>query len=213
MRAGGQQRESGAATSARRGHSRESRMPWRSMVSAGCRPRVPSRVPSIDRVESSIHSLLQFRDSAQSLGTALHRDPRAHFSRPGAAANWLSSAFGSTVRLRIANHRIEMKAGDGCATIAEGTLVPNNSHMIQIRIEQRADRTRLRADRARRGMPDSSDVSALIVRVISWQEDVVSHLYGAWPGATTQTLATRFGRGQPQMFDAPIPYLSRLRAQ
>jgi hypothetical protein len=31
---------------------------------------------------------------------------------PSAAADWLSQAFGFTVRLRIANHRIQMKAGD-----------------------------------------------------------------------------------------------------
>jgi uncharacterized glyoxalase superfamily protein PhnB len=54
---------------------------------------------------------------------------------PGAAADWLSQAFGFTVRLRIANHRIQMKAGDGCFTIAEGTVGPNNSHIIQVRIE------------------------------------------------------------------------------
>ncbi len=54
---------------------------------------------------------------------------------PGAAADWLSAAFGFTVRLRIANHRIQMRAGGGCITIAEGNVVPNNSHITQIRIE------------------------------------------------------------------------------
>src|SRR6476660_7708138 len=54
---------------------------------------------------------------------------------PGAAADWLSKAFGFTVRLRIANHRIQMKAGDGCFTIAEGKVAPNNSHIVQVRIE------------------------------------------------------------------------------
>jgi len=54
---------------------------------------------------------------------------------PAEAANWLSQAFGFTVRLRIANHRIQMKAGDGCVTVAEGNVVPNNSHIIQVRIE------------------------------------------------------------------------------
>ena len=29
---------------------------------------------------------------------------------PGAAAEWLSQAFGFAVRLRIANHRVQMKA-------------------------------------------------------------------------------------------------------
>ncbi|MGA8728831.1 MAG: VOC family protein [Terracidiphilus sp.] len=54
---------------------------------------------------------------------------------PGAAADWLSAAFGFTVRLRIANHRIQMKAGDGCITIAEGQVKPNGSHITQVRIE------------------------------------------------------------------------------
>jgi hypothetical protein len=39
------------------------------------------------------------------------------------------------VCLRIANHRIQMKAGDGCFTIAEGKVAPNNSHIVQVRIE------------------------------------------------------------------------------
>jgi uncharacterized glyoxalase superfamily protein PhnB len=54
---------------------------------------------------------------------------------PGAAAEWLSRAFGFTVRLRIANHRIQMRAGDGCITIAEGDTRPNHSILVQIRIE------------------------------------------------------------------------------
>src|SRR5437588_6807115 len=54
---------------------------------------------------------------------------------PSAAADWLSKAFGFTTRLRIANHRIQMKAGEGCFTIAEGNVTPNNSHIVQVRIE------------------------------------------------------------------------------
>ena len=54
---------------------------------------------------------------------------------PGAAADWLSKAFGFTIRLRIANHRVQMKAGDGCFTIAEGNVVPNQSCTVQVRIE------------------------------------------------------------------------------
>jgi len=54
---------------------------------------------------------------------------------PSAAADWLSRAFGFTVRLRIANHRIQMKAGDGCITVAEGDVVPTRSHIVQVRIE------------------------------------------------------------------------------
>lgn len=54
---------------------------------------------------------------------------------PSIAADWLCAAFGFTVRLRIANHRIQMRAGEGCLTIAEGNVVPNNSHITQIRVE------------------------------------------------------------------------------
>lgn len=58
---------------------------------------------------------------------------------PAAAAEWLNKAFGFTVRLRIANHRIQMKVGlhaeAGCFTIAEGSATPNDSHTTQVRIE------------------------------------------------------------------------------
>jgi uncharacterized glyoxalase superfamily protein PhnB len=54
---------------------------------------------------------------------------------PRAAADWLMKAFGFTVRLRIANHRIQMRAGEGCFTIAEGDVKPNRSQMMQVRIE------------------------------------------------------------------------------
>jgi uncharacterized glyoxalase superfamily protein PhnB len=54
---------------------------------------------------------------------------------PTIAAEWLCAAFGFTIRLRIANHRIQMRAGDGCLTIAEGNVSPNKSHLIQIRVQ------------------------------------------------------------------------------
>src|SRR3954471_11623234 len=54
---------------------------------------------------------------------------------PTVAADWLSKAFGFTVRLRIANHRIQMRAGEGCFTIAEGQVLPNGSQHVQVRIE------------------------------------------------------------------------------
>lgn len=64
---------------------------------------------------------------------------------PSAAAEWLMKAFGFTVRLRIANHRIQMRAGDGCFTIAEGNIEPNRSHIIQVRVED----ARAHCERAR----------------------------------------------------------------
>jgi len=57
-----------------------------------------------------------------------------YYPDPAAAAEWLGSAFGFTVRLRIANHRIQMRAGEGCFTVAEGTVTPNHSCTVQVRI-------------------------------------------------------------------------------
>lgn len=54
---------------------------------------------------------------------------------PSVAAEWLQKAFGFTVRLRIANHRIQMRAGEGCFTVAEGNLVPNYAITVQVRVE------------------------------------------------------------------------------
>ena len=51
------------------------------------------------------------------------------------AAEWLSKAFGFTVQLRIANYRIQMRAGEGCFTVAEGIVVPNHSILVQVRVE------------------------------------------------------------------------------
>lgn len=62
--------------------------------------------------------------------------PVLRYPDPGAAAEWLGKAFGFTVRLRIANHRIQMRAGEGCFTIAEGDISPNQSVTVQVRIEE-----------------------------------------------------------------------------
>jgi uncharacterized glyoxalase superfamily protein PhnB len=61
--------------------------------------------------------------------------PVLYYPDPSVAAEWLEKAFGFTVRLRIANHRIQMRTGEGCITVAEGGIVPNHSCVVQIRIE------------------------------------------------------------------------------
>jgi uncharacterized glyoxalase superfamily protein PhnB len=61
--------------------------------------------------------------------------PVLRYPDPGVAAEWLGKAFGFTVRLRIGNHRIQMRAAEGCFTIAEGNIVPNHSIVVQVRIE------------------------------------------------------------------------------
>jgi len=61
--------------------------------------------------------------------------PVLRYPDPGEAAAWLARAFGFKVRLRIDNHRIQMRANEGCVTIAEGRDVPNSSASLQVRIE------------------------------------------------------------------------------
>ena len=64
--------------------------------------------------------------------------PVLYYPDPGAAAEWLGRAFGFTVRLRIANHRIQMKCGDGCLIVGEGTMPANGAHLVMIRVEDAA---------------------------------------------------------------------------
>lgn len=64
--------------------------------------------------------------------------PTLHYPDPAAAADWLCAAFGFTIRLRIGNHRIQMRAGDGCFVIHEGPLPSDPTafaiHSIMIRV-------------------------------------------------------------------------------
>jgi uncharacterized glyoxalase superfamily protein PhnB len=62
--------------------------------------------------------------------------PVLYYPSPQDAATWLQNAFGFTVRLIIANHRIQMRAGEGCFTIAEGDATPNHSCTVQVRITE-----------------------------------------------------------------------------
>jgi uncharacterized glyoxalase superfamily protein PhnB len=52
----------------------------------------------------------------------------------GAAADWLCQAFVFTVRLRIGNHRIQMKVGDGCLVVREGNVPADDSHSVMVRV-------------------------------------------------------------------------------
>jgi uncharacterized glyoxalase superfamily protein PhnB len=60
--------------------------------------------------------------------------PVLYYPNPQEAAAWLEKAFGCTVRLRIANHRIQMRLGEGCLKVAEGNIVPNGSTAVQVRV-------------------------------------------------------------------------------
>jgi len=67
--------------------------------------------------------------------------PVLYYADPSEAAGWLCKAFGFKVRLRIGkNHRIQMKAGDGCLVVAEGALALTEAkvaggHAVMVRVE------------------------------------------------------------------------------
>jgi uncharacterized glyoxalase superfamily protein PhnB len=52
----------------------------------------------------------------------------------GAAADWLCNPFGFRIRLRIGNHRIQLKAGDGCIVLAEGNVPADTAHVVMVRV-------------------------------------------------------------------------------
>ena len=61
--------------------------------------------------------------------------PVLYYPDPEAASAWLIKAFGFTIRLIITNHRVQMRAGSGCITVAEGGVTPNRSCAVQVRVE------------------------------------------------------------------------------
>jgi uncharacterized glyoxalase superfamily protein PhnB len=83
--------------------------------------------------------------------------PVLSYPDPGAAADWLSKAFGFTVRLRIGNHRIQMKAGDGCFIVAEGNVPADTAHAVMVRVpDADAHQERARQNGARILAPPTS---------------------------------------------------------
>jgi uncharacterized glyoxalase superfamily protein PhnB len=65
--------------------------------------------------------------------------PELGYADVPAAADWLCAAFGFTVRLRIADHRIQLNAG-GCALVVTGrggdpSTPIDAAHSVMIRVE------------------------------------------------------------------------------
>jgi uncharacterized glyoxalase superfamily protein PhnB len=69
--------------------------------------------------------------------------PVLYYADPTKAADWLCKAFGFKVRLRIGeNHRVQMKAGDGCFVVGEATSPAvavdpraEGAHSVMVRVE------------------------------------------------------------------------------
>lgn len=63
-----------------------------------------------------------------------------------AAAAWLREAFGFVERLRIGDHRVQLRVGDGALVVAQGDAAPAG-HSVMVRVED-ADAHHARAARA-----------------------------------------------------------------
>jgi uncharacterized glyoxalase superfamily protein PhnB len=60
--------------------------------------------------------------------------PELGYPDVGAAAEWLTRAFGFTVRLRIADHRIQMNVGDGAIVVVEAANAADHAHGVMVRV-------------------------------------------------------------------------------
>jgi uncharacterized glyoxalase superfamily protein PhnB len=71
------------------------------------------------------------------------------------AVEWLSAAFGFTVRLRIFDHRAQLNAGGGHLVVKDGgTIEPGSRDAVMIRVDDAAAHCeRARAHGARIVMP------------------------------------------------------------
>ena len=64
--------------------------------------------------------------------------PELAYPDVGDAAEWLCQAFGFTVRLRIANHRIQLNIGDGAMVVTERRGAASEAvlaHGVMVRVE------------------------------------------------------------------------------
>ena len=61
--------------------------------------------------------------------------PVLAYEDPTEAADWLCAAFGLEVRLRIANHRVQLVFGDGAVVAADGGGPETRGCSVLVRLE------------------------------------------------------------------------------
>jgi len=61
--------------------------------------------------------------------------PELGYPDVGEAARWLCDAFGFTLRIRIANHRVQLNVGDGAVVVTESPEPNVLSHSVMVRVE------------------------------------------------------------------------------
>ena len=62
--------------------------------------------------------------------------PELAYKDVAAAADWLSEAFGFTLRFRFGGHRAQLNVGGGAAIVAKegGDGTPGSSHSVMLRV-------------------------------------------------------------------------------
>ncbi len=84
--------------------------------------------------------------------------PELAYPDVGEAARWLCDVFGFTVRMRIANHRVQLNVGAGAVVVTElGRAGPigEAAHSVMVRVED-ADGHHVRAAAKRRAHPPAA---------------------------------------------------------
>lgn len=66
---------------------------------------------------------------------ASHVIPVLTYSDVGEAVEWLCKNFGFSLRWRVADHRAQLNAGDGCVAITKGADPDHGGHSVMVRIE------------------------------------------------------------------------------
>jgi uncharacterized glyoxalase superfamily protein PhnB len=62
--------------------------------------------------------------------------PELAYGDVGEAAEWLCNAFGFTLRIRIANHRVQLNVGDGAVVLIERHGdEPSGAHAVMVRVD------------------------------------------------------------------------------
>lgn len=61
--------------------------------------------------------------------------PELAYPEVSQAVDWLCDVFGFTVRVRIANHRVQLSVGEGAVVVTEGGGVVDHAHSVMVRIE------------------------------------------------------------------------------
>ena len=83
--------------------------------------------------------------------------PVLYYSDVAAAAEWLCNAFGFVVRLRIGNHRIQLKVGDGCLVVAHGKVTADGAHLVMVRVADAASHCERARQAGARILADPAD--------------------------------------------------------